>query len=70
MAVLAIGGMLWRQKRKANGLRREKKDWEEKYIALLQSQRETLRSENAAHNEDKMPMIHQLEDATIGELVG
>lgn len=57
--------MLLRQWREANKLREGKKDWEERYNALLKSKMETLRSEETPYSRQRR---HQLEDATIGEL--
>ena len=54
MTLLGSAAMLWRQRREARGLREEKKDWEEKYVALLESRWEskpkTQRSENVPHH--------------------
>lgn len=66
-AFLGVVGLLWRQKRKVHGLRKEKNDCEEKYIALLELT-ETLRSGNIAHTCSETQTPHELEDATIGEL--
>ena len=63
LALLSFVAMLWRQKREAAGLRKQKEDWEEKYIRLLQSKSEAQRSilsERATR--------HELEESTIGEL--
>ena len=70
IALLGCVGMLWRQKREANGLRKEKTAWEEKYVALLESKTETQRSENVPHGSSARLMRHQLEDAAIGEMAG
>ena len=67
MALLGAVGLLWRQKRDANRLRKERNDWEEKYVALLESQMETLRSENVPRSSSKR-VIHQLEGIPIGEM--
>ena len=68
IALLGFVGMLWRQKKEAIGLRKEKKNWEEKYIALLESKMETQRSQNVPHSSSERLTRYQLEDATIGEL--
>ncbi len=68
IALFAVGGMLWGQKRKADGLMREKKGREEKSMALLESIRETMRREDVPHGLSGSPVRYQLEDATIGEL--
>ena len=71
IALLGFVGMLWRQKKEAIGLRKEKKNWEEKYIALLsllESKMETQRSQNVPHSSSETLTRYQLEDATIGEL--
>ena len=68
IALFAVGGMLWGQKRKADGLMNEKKGWEEKNIALLESIRETRRREDIPNHLSESPVRYQLEDATIGEL--
>ncbi len=70
IALVAVGGMLLGQKRKADGLVKEKKGWEEKYIALLESIRETLRREDMARLLSESPLRYQLEDITIGEMGG
>ncbi len=70
IALFAVGGMLWGQKRKADGLMNEKKGWEEKNIALLESIKETLRRENMPYLLSGSPVRFQLEDATIGEMAG
>lgn len=71
IALLGFVGMLWRQKKEAIGLRKEKKNWEERYIALLsllESKMETQRSQNVPHSSSERLTRYQLEDATIGEL--
>ena len=64
--------MLWRQRREASGLREEKKNWEEKYIALLESKLEpkieTQKSEHVPHHPSESVMRYQLDDVTIGEM--
>ena len=61
--------MLWRQKREAAGLRKEKEDWEEKYITLLQSNLETRRSgNNTPRALSEKTTRHELEEGNIGEL--
>ena len=72
MALLGSVAMLWRQRREARGLREEKKNWEGKYIALLESKWEskieTQRSEKVPHHSRERLVRYQLEDATIGEM--
>ena len=68
IALLGFVGMLWRQKKEAIGLRKEKENWEEKYIALLESKMERQRSQNVPHSSSERLTRYQLEDATIGEL--
>ena len=71
LALLGSVAMLWRQKREAIGLRRQKEDWEEKYISLLQSKWETQRSGNNVphtHTLSGRATCHELEEAYIGEL--
>ena len=72
MALLGSVAMLWRQRREARGLREEKKNWEEKYIALLESKwesrTETQKSEHIPRNSSERLVRYQLEDATIGEM--
>ena len=68
LALLGSVAMLWRQRREAKGLREEKKNWEEKYIALLESKIETQKSENVPHHSSERLMRYELEDATIEEM--
>ena len=69
LALLAFVVMLWRQKREAAGLRKEKEDWEEKYITLLQSNLETRRSgNNIPRALSEETTRHELEEGNIGEL--
>lgn len=72
LAFLGSVAMLWRQRREARDLRKERKDWEEKYIALLESQweskTETQNSENVPHHPSERAVRYQLDDATIGEM--
>ena len=63
LALLAFVAMLWRQKREAARLRKQKEDWEEKYITLLQSKSERQRSILS-----ERAMRHEVEETTIGEL--
>lgn len=65
IGIVGCVGMLLRQKREANRLREEKRDWEARYDALLKSRMETLRSEEIPHSWQR---CHQLEDATMGDL--
>ena len=69
LALLGFVAMLWRQKREAAGLRKQKEDWEEKYITLLQSKLETQRSgNNIPHTLGERATRHELEEASLGEL--
>lgn len=69
LALLGFVVMLWRQKREAAGLRKEKEDWEEKYITLLQSNLETRRSSNNIPRAlSEKTTGHELEEGNIGEL--
>ena len=69
LALLGFAVMLWRQKREAAGLRKEKEDWEEKYITLLQSNLETRRSGNDISRAlSERTTRHELEEGNIGEL--
>ena len=69
LALLGFVAMLWRQKREAAALRKQKEEWEEKYITLLQSKLETQRSgNNVPHTLSERETCHELEEATIGEL--
>lgn len=69
LALLGVVGMLWRQKRRASGLRKEMMDREEeKYIARLESKMETRRTENVHYSCDETPTRHQLGHGTVGGL--
>ena len=72
LALLGSVAMWWRQRREARGLRKERKDWEEKYIALLESKwesiTETRNSEDVPHHPSERAVRYQLDDATIGEM--
>ena len=70
MVLLGSLVMLWRQRREAKGLREEKKTWEEKYIALLESKTETQKSENVPHHSSERLVRYELEDATMREMQG
>ena len=69
LALLGFVVMLWRQKREAAELKKEKKDLEEKYITLLQSSLETRRSgNNIPRALNEQTTRHELEEGNIGEL--
>ena len=72
MALLGSVAMLWRQRREARVLREEKKNWEEKCIALLESKGESKfekqKRKNVPHRSSERLVRYELEDATIGEL--
>ena len=69
LALFAFAVMLWRQKREAAGLRKEKEDWEEKYVTLLQSNLGTQRSgKYVPHILSERATRHELEEGNIGEL--
>ena len=72
MALLGSVAMLWRQKREAKGLREDKKTWEEKYIALLESKcdskTERQKSENVPHHSSERLVRYELENATMREM--
>ena len=72
MALLGSLVMLWRQRREAKGLRQEKKNWEEKYVALLESKwaskTERQKSEKVPHYPSEKPVRYELEDATITDV--
>lgn len=69
LALLGFVVMLWRQKREAAGLRKEKEDWEEKYITLLQSNLKTRRSGNKIPRAlSEKTTRQELEEGDIGEL--
>ena len=72
MALLGSVAMLWRQRREASRLREEKKNWEEKYIALLESKweskTETQKGENVPHRSRERLARYELGDATIEEM--
>ena len=70
MVLLGSLVMLWRQRREAKGLREEKKDWEEKYIALLKSKWESrteTQSENVPLHSSERLVRYELDGATVGE---
>ena len=67
-ALLGVTGLLWKQKRQTNRLRKERKDWEERYVALLESSMKTLRTECAPYELRETPLRHELHGATIAEL--
>ena len=72
MAILGFVAMLWRQRREASRLREEKKNWEEKYNALLESKweskTETQKNENVPHHSRERLARYELGDATIEEM--
>ena len=69
LALLGLVAMLWRQKKEAAKLRKEKEDWEVKYTTLLQSKSETYRSGiNVPHTFSGSITRYELGEATIGEL--
>lgn len=70
LALLGALAMLWRQRRREQGLKMKAEGWEKRYDALVRTKGVAYGEDNALMQQGKGGPWYQLEDARIEELDG